>query len=604
MAGTAAIATKGDEAIDIGATYWVVGRDHREYKAEVLGRRVSDLGVDLYVHYIGEDKRLDEWVDPKRIRRRVVVEAPQSEEPQEAKTEDPPVSKNKRKYVKDEVTLLTEASSSRSRKASGTEKDTAESQLGNKDDVDDGPRVRNVENILYAGYEIGTWYYSPFPDEYHDCQRLFICEFCLKYVKRVDNFIAHQRLCKGKKPPGTVVYSKGANKIYKVDGRAHKLYCQNLSLLAKLFLDNKTLYFDVHGFTFYVLTEVRASDRADVPVGFFSKEIVSYDGYNLACILVLPPFQCKNYGKLLIEFSYELSRFEGKVGSPEKPLSDLGRRGYLSFWKTAVLRELYPRPWPQWVSPMARYRRPRKGGAPQGKDEGDNEDGSSKQREDDGKLEIAFSVREMAARTGIMEDDLVETLVEMGFMNHWLPGEKQNETTIVPHARKRHRRLVRYHEQLQQGDQFSPSSSQQQLSSQEASHDHSHSSFKSTKNGSSRRPSVAQPSDALHWPKLLTPTEEGAKMHADLLESIVDIQSSEDDSESDEEMEGVSTPKSKMGRVGASSSSLLPQQQPLSQVAVITLDMVKEYQKENNIRLTPYLDPTAIDWEAYRRSLE
>ena len=33
------------------------------------------------------------------------------------------------------------------------------------------------------------------------------------------------------------------------------MYCQNLCLLAKLFLDHKTLYFDVEPFLFYVLTE-------------------------------------------------------------------------------------------------------------------------------------------------------------------------------------------------------------------------------------------------------------------------------------------------------------------------------------------------------------
>lgn len=37
---------------------------------------------------------------------------------------------------------------------------------------------------------------------------------------------------------------------------------------------------------------------------------------------------------------YELSKLEHTVGHPEKPLSDLGLRGYESFWITAILRAL------------------------------------------------------------------------------------------------------------------------------------------------------------------------------------------------------------------------------------------------------------------------
>jgi len=38
----------------------------------------------------------------------------------------------------------------------------------------------------------------------------------------------------------------------------------------------------------------------------------------VACILTLPPYQRKGYGKLLIAFSYELSKIEGVTGSPGK----------------------------------------------------------------------------------------------------------------------------------------------------------------------------------------------------------------------------------------------------------------------------------------------
>ena len=43
--------------------------------------------------------------------------------------------------------------------------------------------------------------------------------------------------------------------FFEVDGRKNKEYAQNLCLVAKLFLDHKTLYYDTDPFLFYVMTE-------------------------------------------------------------------------------------------------------------------------------------------------------------------------------------------------------------------------------------------------------------------------------------------------------------------------------------------------------------
>ena len=61
--------------------------------------------------------------------------------------------------------------------------------------------------------------------------------------------------------------------MFQLDGKKDKLYCQFLCLLSKLFLDHKTVYYDIDPFLFYVLTEsVEVNGKEiDRVVGYFSK---------------------------------------------------------------------------------------------------------------------------------------------------------------------------------------------------------------------------------------------------------------------------------------------------------------------------------------------
>lgn len=136
-------------------------------------------------------------------------------------------------------------------------------------EFEEATKLKTVEFIEIGSNRVEAWYFSPLPKEYH-CKTLFICEFCLMFFVNKKEMRRHSLRCTVRNPPGDEIYRDDSVAMFELDGRNQQVYCENLCYIAKLFLDHKTLYYDIDPFHFYVLCEHDAQGYHFV--GYFSKE--------------------------------------------------------------------------------------------------------------------------------------------------------------------------------------------------------------------------------------------------------------------------------------------------------------------------------------------
>lgn len=211
-----------ENEIKIGQTYTIRRQDGTLHEAAIIQARLTDddKTKEYYVHYSGLNRRLDQWVTMDQILSPNAIEDSEIAATNNATTKGntspaPTTAANTTTLRSSTVlkalntsTVLNDSSSvgdnsdrkiTRNQKRRHDEINHVQKPYSEMDPTTAAlekeheaiTKVKYIDALRIGKFEIDTWYFSPYPDEYGKVKTLYVCQYCLKYMKYEATYRRH-----------------------------------------------------------------------------------------------------------------------------------------------------------------------------------------------------------------------------------------------------------------------------------------------------------------------------------------------------------------------------------------------------------------------------
>lgn len=211
-----------ENKIKIGQTYTIRRQDGTLHEAAIIQARLTDddKTKEYYVHYSGLNRRLDQWVTMDQIL------SPDAIENNEMAATNDAATKGNQSPAQTTVANTTTLRSSTVLKTLNTstvlndsspvgdnsDRKITRNQKRRHDEINHVQKpysemdpttaalekeheaitkVKYIDALRIGKFEIDTWYFSPYPDEYGKVKTLYVCQYCLKYMKYEATYRRH-----------------------------------------------------------------------------------------------------------------------------------------------------------------------------------------------------------------------------------------------------------------------------------------------------------------------------------------------------------------------------------------------------------------------------